>query len=187
MKEQKYIQTIFTEKAPQPGDYSQAKKIFVGTGWLVYTSAIGPDFTAEEQKTGQVKNRQDEAERLGGYIKPYDMPEQTKKALTNLEAVLSEAGAELTHIVKINALLSQGNYARIDNMFSEFAQAYNNYFESKGITENLPARAPTLVKELPWPGYLLLLDAVAFIPNTELGKTLKKLDEIQGKKQTMVD
>lgn len=187
MEEQNYIQTIFTEKAPQPGDYSQAKKIFVGTGWLVYTSSIGPDFTAEEHETGQVKNRPDQAERLAGYVKPYDLHLQTSKALTNLEAVLSEAGAELKHIVKINALLSQESYANTENMFSDFRHAYINYFESKGMTTNLPARTPAFVTELPWPGYLILLDAVAFIPNTEVGKTLKKLKEIEGKKQTMVD
>ena len=181
MGEQEYVQTIFTEDAPQPGDYSQAKKIFVGNGWFVYTAAVGPDPAAKENKDGSVEKLSSPDEELAGYVGPLDIQNQTKKTLSNLEAVLKEAGAEAKDIVKINVVLAKGHYTSMDNLFSKFGSVYKYYFERAGV-ENLPSRALTFINEFPWQGYLILMDAVAFVPNERMEKTLQKLKDIESGK-----
>jgi 2-iminobutanoate/2-iminopropanoate deaminase len=110
------ISTISTEKAPAAiGPYSQG--IILDN--IVFTSgqiAINP-------ATGEI---------VGTTIE-----EQTEQVMHNLEAILSQAGTDMTKAVKTTCFLA--------NMsdFGTFNEIYAKYFTTK------PARSCVAVKELP--------------------------------------
>ena len=110
------MEKIYTEKAPKAiGPYSQAIKL----GKLVFTSGQIPI----NPQTGNVEAT--------------TIEEQTEQVCKNLEAVLNEAGASLSNVVKTTCFLSD-----MEN-FAAFNGVYAKYFV------NNPARSCVAVRTLP--------------------------------------
>ena len=110
-------QVIHTENAPAAiGPYSQAVK----AGNLLFVS-------------GQVPFVPETMEILEGDVKA-----QTAQSLKNLQAILKEAGADFSNVVKTTVFIKDMN---------EFAQINEVYAEYFG--ENKPARACVEVARLP--------------------------------------
>ena len=110
-------QVIHTENAPAAiGPYSQAVK----AGNLLFVS-------------GQVPFVPETMEIVEGDVKP-----QTAQSLKNLQAILTEAGADFSNVVKTTVFIKDMN---------EFAQINEVYAEYFG--ENKPARACVEVARLP--------------------------------------
>ena len=110
-------QVIHTENAPAAiGPYSQAVK----AGNLLFVS-------------GQVPFVPETMEIVEGDVKA-----QTAQSLKNLQAILKEAGADFTNVVKTTVFIKDMN---------EFAQINEVYAEYFG--ENKPARACVEVARLP--------------------------------------
>lgn len=120
--------TVYTQEAPKPiGPYSQA----IVAGNLVFCSGQ----IALDPVTGELVGR--------------TAAEQTSRAISNLRAVLTRAGSELSHVVKVTIYLK--------NMkdFAEVNEAYAKHF-----IEMRPARSAVGVSELPM-GALVEIEAVA--------------------------
>ena len=110
------MKVVSTNKAPQAiGPYSQA---IVANG-MVFTS-------------GQI------ALNPQGEIVCDDVEGQTKQVLTNLKAVLEEAGSSLDKVVKTTIFLSDMNDFKAVN------EVYATFFNS-----HKPARSTVAVKTLP--------------------------------------
>ena len=110
-------QVIHTENAPAAiGPYSQAVK----AGNLLFVSGQGP-FVPETME-----------------IVEGDVKAQTAQSLKNLQAILKEAGADFSNVVKTTVFIKDMN---------EFAQINEVYAEYFG--ENKPARACVEVARLP--------------------------------------
>ena len=110
-------QVIHTENAPAAiGPYSQAVK----AGNLLFVS-------------GQVPFVPETMEIVEGDVKA-----QTAQSLKNLQAILKEAGADFSNVVKTTVFIKDMN---------EFAQINDVYAEYFG--ENKPARACVEVARLP--------------------------------------
>ena len=110
------MKVVSTNKAPQAiGPYSQA---IVANG-MVFTS-------------GQI------ALNPQGEIVCDDVEGQTKQVLTNLKAVLEEAGSSLDKVVKTTIFLSDMNDFKAVN------EVYATFFDS-----HKPARSTVAVKTLP--------------------------------------
>ena len=122
------MKVISTKKAPAAiGPYSQA--IQVGT--LVYTSGQIPIDPA----TGAFAE---------GGIK-----EQTRQSLTNVKAILEEAGLSMSNVVKTTVFMADMNdFADMNTVYAEF------------FTEPYPARSAVAVKTLP-KGALVEIEVVA--------------------------
>lgn len=122
------MKVISTQKAPAAiGPYSQA--IQVGT--LVYTSGQIPIDPA----TGTF---------VDGGIK-----EQTRQSLTNVKAILNEAGLDLNNVVKTTVFLADMNdFAEMNSVYAEF------------FIEPYPARSAVAVKTLP-KGALVEIEVIA--------------------------
>lgn len=108
--------TIATDKAPAAiGPYSQG----IIAGNLLFASgqiAINP---------------------ANGEIKGSDITEQTEQVMKNIGAILAEAGADYSHVVKTTCFLADmGDFAA-------FNEIYGSYFTDK------PARSCVAVKTLP--------------------------------------
>ena len=110
-------QIIQTEKAPAAiGPYSQAVK----AGNLLFVSGQIPIDPATGVFAGE------------------DIVTQTRQSLTNVQAILEEAGYALTDVVKATVLLSDmGDFAAMNGVYAEFFKT------------DCPARAAFAVKELP--------------------------------------
>ena len=123
-------QVINTSKAPAAiGPYSQAIRV----GNLIYTSGQIPIDPA----TGVF---------VEGGIK-----EQTRQSLSNIKAILEEAGISMSNVVKTTVFLADMND------FADMNAVYAEFFE-----EPYPARSAVAVKSLP-KGALVELDVVATI------------------------
>ena len=123
------MKKIFTDKAPAAiGPYSQAMVV----GNLVYTSGQIPIDPAT------------------GNIDATDIESQTEQVCKNLDAVLTEAGATLTSVIKTTCFLSD----MAD--FAAFNGVYAKYFTA------CPARSCVAVKALP-KGSLVEIEAIAEI------------------------
>lgn len=123
------MEKIFTDKAPAAiGPYSQAMVV----GNLVYTSGQIPINPAS------------------GTIDADDIEGQTEQVCKNLKAVLEEAGASLTSVIKTTCFLADMSY------FAAFNGVYARYFTA------CPARSCVAVKELP-KGSLVEIEAIAEI------------------------
>ena len=110
-------QIINTNYAPAPiGPYNQAVK----AGQLLFVS-------------GQVALIPGTNEVANGSIN-----EETHQVLKNIQAILTEAGLDFSHIVKTTIFLSDMN------LFSEVNEIYATYF-----TADFPARETVAVKGLP--------------------------------------
>jgi 2-iminobutanoate/2-iminopropanoate deaminase len=126
-KENDAMKIITTEKAPAAiGPYSQA----IVTGGLVFTSGQIPLTPG----TGEVAQ--------GG------VTEQAERVIANLAAVLTEAGSDLTRVVKTTCFLQDiGDFAA-------FNEVYARHFTGN------PARSCVAAAALPR-GVLVEIEAVA--------------------------
>jgi 2-iminobutanoate/2-iminopropanoate deaminase len=124
---------VSTPDAPKAiGPYSQA----VRTGQLVFLS-------------GQIPLDPKSGEMVGGS----DVEAQTRQVMSNLNAVLSAAGARFEHVVKTTIFLTDLNdFARVN-------QIYGASFE--GVSP--PARATVQVAALPR-GAKVEIEAIAVVP-----------------------
>jgi 2-iminobutanoate/2-iminopropanoate deaminase len=122
------MKAISTTKAPAAiGPYSQAIKV----GNLVYTSGQIPIDPA----TGNF---------VEGGIK-----EQTRQSLTNVKAILEEAGLTMGNVVKTTVFMADmADFADMNAVYAEF------------FTEPYPARSAVAVKTLP-KGALVEIEVVA--------------------------
>ena len=121
-------QIIHTDKAPAAiGPYSQAVK----TGNLLFVSGQIPIDPATGVFAGE------------------DIATQTRQSLTNLKAIVEEAGYTLSDVVKTTVLLADmGEFSAMNAVYAEF------------FPENCPARAAFAVKDLPR-GALVEIEAIA--------------------------
>ena len=121
---------ISTKKAPAAiGPYSQAIQV----GNIVYTSGQIPI----DPSTGAF---------VEGGIK-----EQTRQSLTNVKAILEEAGLSMSNVVKTTVFLADmGDFAAMNAVYAEF------------FSEPYPARSAVAVKTLP-KGALVEIEVVAAI------------------------
>ena len=119
---------INTNQAPAAiGPYSQAIKV----GNLVYTS-------------GQIPINPATGNFVEGGIK-----EQTRLSLTNIKAILEEAGLSMNNVVKTTVFLADMNdFADMNSVYAEF------------FAEPYPARSAVAVKTLP-KGALVEIEVVA--------------------------
>ena len=110
-------QVISTPQAPAAiGPYSQAIQV----GNLIYTSGQIPIDPA----TGQL---------VEGGIK-----EQTRQSLSNIQAILQEAGLTMASVVKTTVFMADmADFAEMNSVYAEF------------FTEPYPARSAVAVKTLP--------------------------------------
>ena len=122
------MKVIATKQAPAAiGPYSQAIEV----NGFVYASGQIPIDPA----TGAF---------VEGGIK-----EQTRQSLTNAQAILREAGTDLSHVVKTTVFLSDiANFAPMNEVYAEF------------FTEPYPARSAVAVRDLP-KGALVEIEVVA--------------------------
>ena len=108
---------INTEKAPKAiGPYSQAIQV----GNLIYTSGQLPiDPTTGAFPEGGIK-------------------EQTRQSLSNIQAIMEEAGLTMSNVVKTTVFLADMNdFADMNAVYAEF------------FTQPYPARSAVAVKTLP--------------------------------------
>ena len=124
------MKAISTTKAPAAiGPYSQAIRV----GNLVYTSGQIPIDPA----TGTF---------VEGGIK-----EQTRQSLTNVKAILEEAGVNMSHVVKTTVFMADmSDFADMNAVYAEF------------FSEPYPARSAVAVKTLP-KGALVEIEVVAAV------------------------
>ena len=110
-------QIIHTENAPAAiGPYSQAVK----AGNLLFVSGQLPIDPATGAFAGE------------------DVATQTRQSLTNVNAILEEAGYSCADVVKATVLLAEiADFAAMNAVYAEF------------FTSNCPARAAFAVKDLP--------------------------------------
>ncbi len=111
------LQSISTNNAPAAiGPYSQA----IAAGGFVYVSGQLPI----DPSTGVF---------AAGGIK-----EQTRQSLLNAQAILREAGTDLSHVVKTTVFLSDiANFAPMNEVYAEF------------FATPFPARSAVAVRDLP--------------------------------------
>ena len=122
------MKVINTKKAPAAiGSYSQAIQV----GNLIYTSGQIPI----DPTTGNI---------VEGGIK-----EQTRQSLTNIQAILEEAGLTMGNVVKtIVFMADMADFADMNSVYAEF------------FSEPYPARSAVAVKSLP-KGALVEIEVVA--------------------------
>ena len=108
---------IHTDRAPAAiGPYSQA----VQAGNLLFVAGQIPIDPATGVFAGE------------------DITTQTRQSLTNVKAILEEAGYALSDVVKATVLLADmGDFAAMNAVYAEF------------FTSDCPARAAFAVKDLP--------------------------------------
>jgi 2-iminobutanoate/2-iminopropanoate deaminase len=117
IKEISMRKVIYTEKAPKAvGPYSQA----ISTGNFLFTAGQ----VAIDPRTGKL---------VEGGIK-----EQTRQVMENLKAILAEAAADFSKVVKTTVFLQD------IKTFVDFNQVYGEYFPSEP-----PARSTFQVGALP--------------------------------------
>ena len=110
------IEKIITDLAPKAiGPYSQAIK----AGDLLFLSGVMPINPATSE------------------LEPNDIELQAKRIMSNIDALLKEAGYSVDNVVKTTCFLAD------INDFAKFNEVYADYFTSK------PARSCVAVKYLP--------------------------------------
>lgn len=119
---------VSTTQAPAAiGPYSQA----IRTGGMVFVS-------------GQLPIDPSTGEFAAGGIK-----ELTRQSLTNMQAILAEAGLSMAHVVKTTVFLAEmSDFAAMNEVYAEFFQA------------PFPARSAVAVKTLP-KGALVEIECIA--------------------------
>jgi 2-iminobutanoate/2-iminopropanoate deaminase len=123
---------IRTSRAPAPaGPYSQAVAV---PGRLLFASGQIPI----DPRTGKMVEG--------------DVAAQTRQVMRNLQAVLQEAGASLSHAVKVTVYLrDMGDYAAVNEVYATFFPA-----------GSAPARSTAQVARLPRDA-AVEMDAVAVL------------------------
>ena len=117
---------------PAKGPYS----LWVKTGGFIYVSGQGPI----DPESGEVY--------LG------DIAEQTRMTLANVEAILNDAGAALSEVVKTTVFLTDiGDFTRMNEVYAEV------------FGEVRPARSTVQAAALPL-GISVEIEAVAVAPVT---------------------
>jgi len=132
------MKAISTTKAPAAiGPYSQAIQV----GNLIYTSGQIPIDPA----TGSF---------VEGGIK-----EQTRQSLTNVKAILEEAGLTMSNVVKTTVFMADMNdFADMNAVYAEFFAEQSG--KAERFSEPYPARSAVAVKTLP-KGALVEIEVVA--------------------------
>ena len=122
------MKVISTKKAPAAiGPYSQAVQV----GNLIYTSGQLPINPAT------------------GVFPEGGIKEQTRQSLTNVKAILEEAGVSMSNVVKTTVFMADmGDFADMNGVYAEF------------FSEPYPARSAVAVKTLP-KGALVEIEVVA--------------------------
>ena len=122
------MKVISTKKAPAAiGPYSQA----IQMGNLVYTSGQIPIDPAT------------------GVFAEGGIKEQTRQSLTNVKAILEEAGLTMNNVVKTTVFMADmSDFADMNSVYAEF------------FTEPYPARSAVAVKTLP-KGALVEIEVIA--------------------------
>lgn len=92
---------IYTENAPDPGNYSQATKL----GNTIYVSGQ----TADDPETGKA---------VHGTV-----AEQTELILKNIKNILEAAGSSMEKVLKVNVYISDMKYKK------EMDEVYKSFFE----------------------------------------------------------
>ena len=122
---------VISQKLPTPlGPYSPG----VAVGNLIFVSGQA----GRDPKTGTI---------------PADVEGQTEQALKNVEAILTEAGSSLAHVVRCGVFL-------VDMQeFQKMNAVYSRMFGG-----HRPARTTVEVSDLPGLGLKVEIDAIAVIP-----------------------
>ena len=122
------MKAISTSKAPAAiGPYSQA---IVANGFVYASGQLPIDPATGAFVEGGIK-------------------EQTRQSLTNVQAILREAGTDLNRVVKTTVFLSDiANFAAMNEVYAEF------------FTAPFPARSAVAAKDLP-NGALVEIEVVA--------------------------
>lgn len=123
------MKEVFTKKAPEAiGPYSQA---IVAGDFLFVSGQIGID-----PETGEVVE---------------GIEAQTKQVMENLKAVLAEAGADFSNVVKFTIYLnSMDDFQTVNEIYGSF------------LEKPYPARATIEVSRLP-KDVLVEIDAIAYL------------------------
>ncbi|KAF7587273.1 hypothetical protein BBP40_007490 [Aspergillus hancockii] len=108
---------------------------------------MGPYFQAVKTSTAVYLCGQIPVTADGNFVQG-SIAEKTKQCLTNLPAVLTEAGSSLEKVVKVNVFLTDVAY------FDEMNREYGKWFKHK------PARSCVAVKALP-KGAAVEIEAIA--------------------------
>ncbi len=135
------IRPIYTPSAPRGGHYSQAI-VHDGLVWLSgqipIDPALGPPPPA------------------GNGPPPGDVADQTRRVLSNIEAVLRAAGSSPAHILRCNVYVADiGLWPVVNATYAEFFAAH---------TQTPPARTIVPTGLLHY-GYAVEIDAVAALPD----------------------
>src|SRR5258707_10478936 len=127
---------IRTDAAPPAlGTYSQA----IRTGDLVFVTAQ----TGRDPETGKLEE---------------GLEAQTRRVLSNIDAILNAAGCTPADIVKVTLLLSDiKDFKAVDVIYAA-------WLPGRGVTPAKPARTAFQAAALP-AGALLMLDVVATCPD----------------------
>jgi len=115
-------------------------------GGLLYVSGISsrkPDNT----HAGATQNKDGTWE--------LDIREQTRAVILNIQRILKEAGADLSHLVDITTYLTDMKY------YSGYNEVYNTFFNA----DSGPTRTTIAVHQLPHPNLLIEIKAVAMEPS----------------------
>ena len=127
-------QVIRTDKAPAPvGPYNQA---IATSGQMLFIAGQIP----LDPQSGKI-------------VGSGDITAQTQQVMVNLEAILSEAGAQWNNVVKTSVFLTDlANFASMNQVYAE-------YFDE----DTAPARACVEVSRLP-KDVLVEIGCIAVIP-----------------------
>lgn len=127
-------ENVSSKKAPRPvGPYPHAKRV----GDFLFLSGVGP----RQAGRTDIPGVQLDAE---GNVIAHDVEEQTRAVISNIEAILEEAGASLKNIVDVQVYLTD-----MKRDFQRFNKVYGEYFGYKGGPE--PTRTTVEVTALPTP------------------------------------
>jgi len=117
-------------------------------GGLLYVSGISSRLPTNPPSHAGARQRTD-----GTW--EFDIAEQTRGVLSNISAILSAAGADLSHVIDLTTyLVNMDDYAG-------YNAAYNQFFPS---SDNAPTRTTVAVKQLPHPHLLIEIKVVAVDP-----------------------
>jgi len=97
---------------------------------------------------------------ISGQVSPHpeaNIRDQTSTALNNIKKIVEAAGGKISNIVNTTVFLTN-----IDE-FGEMNNAYKDFFNENGISDNYPSRATVEVSKLPRPTMLIEISAIAVV------------------------
>jgi len=86
-----------------------------------------------------------------------DIQEQTRAVITNIQRILKQAGADLSHLVDVTTYLTDMKH------YTGYNEVYNTFFTA----DTGPARTTVAVHQLPHPNLLIEIKAVAVDPSSK--------------------